>query len=343
MSEQPQGPGWWLASDGKYYPPQTAPYYPPPSDSQAVSTDGVVLVDHVEPSGKRSLARQWWFWTLLAVGVLVIIGLLTSGGGNPDEVAGTAPSLAESDEPEAAPTDSDGDGVPDSDDDFPNNPDAFDESDRDGDGVRNEDDFDPDDPAVQEAPDRDGDGVPDSEDAFPRDPERSKPDKDGDGVPDDEDDFPNNAEFSSDRDGDRVPDSQDDYPNDPTRSKALTRADFPALGEREWAIIAKNPDVKTGQRVVVYAEVSQFDAATGPEAFLAWTEATQGFETFDFSADTPVFYYGKSARQLENVIEGDFVKVWGTVEGSFSYDTQAGGNTTVPLISVEFIEVYGSG
>jgi len=30
MSEQPQGPGWWLASDGRYYPPQQQPGYPPP-------------------------------------------------------------------------------------------------------------------------------------------------------------------------------------------------------------------------------------------------------------------------------------------------------------------------
>ena len=29
MSEQPQGPGWWLASDGRYYPPQPGPAAPP--------------------------------------------------------------------------------------------------------------------------------------------------------------------------------------------------------------------------------------------------------------------------------------------------------------------------
>ena len=28
MSDSSQGPGWWLASDGKWYPPETAP---PPS------------------------------------------------------------------------------------------------------------------------------------------------------------------------------------------------------------------------------------------------------------------------------------------------------------------------
>src|SRR5690242_19736169 len=39
MSDESQGPGWWLASDGKWYPPESAPgappqYTPPPSYGQ---------------------------------------------------------------------------------------------------------------------------------------------------------------------------------------------------------------------------------------------------------------------------------------------------------------------
>ena len=30
MTDQSQGPGWWLASDGKWYPPDQAPAVPPP-------------------------------------------------------------------------------------------------------------------------------------------------------------------------------------------------------------------------------------------------------------------------------------------------------------------------
>jgi hypothetical protein len=30
MSDASQGPGWWLASDGKWYPPESAPAPPPP-------------------------------------------------------------------------------------------------------------------------------------------------------------------------------------------------------------------------------------------------------------------------------------------------------------------------
>ena len=30
MSQQPQGPGWWQASDGRWYPPQPPPQFGPP-------------------------------------------------------------------------------------------------------------------------------------------------------------------------------------------------------------------------------------------------------------------------------------------------------------------------
>lgn len=33
MSDQSQGPGWWIASDGKWYPPQQAARLPPPPAS----------------------------------------------------------------------------------------------------------------------------------------------------------------------------------------------------------------------------------------------------------------------------------------------------------------------
>jgi len=72
--------------------------------------------------------------------------------------------------------DSDGDGVPDEDDAFPNDPTEWD--------------------------DTDGDGVGDNADAFPNDPTETT-DTDGDGIG-------NNADPDDDNDG--VPDGQDDFP-----------------------------------------------------------------------------------------------------------------------------------
>ena len=43
MSDAPQGPGWWQASDGKWYPPSASPAYaPPPYGLPTASTPGKV-------------------------------------------------------------------------------------------------------------------------------------------------------------------------------------------------------------------------------------------------------------------------------------------------------------
>lgn len=123
--------------------------------------------------------------------------------------------------------DSDGDGVSDADDAFPNDP--TETTDSDGDQVGDNADAFPDDP--EETTDTDGDGVgnvadedddgdgaPDVEDAFPLDPEESA-DSDGDTVGDNADEFPNDPEETTDSDGDGVGDNGDAFPMDPNRSE----------------------------------------------------------------------------------------------------------------------------
>lgn len=39
MSDAPQGPGWWEASDGKWYPPEQAPGTAPPADAPSPPSD----------------------------------------------------------------------------------------------------------------------------------------------------------------------------------------------------------------------------------------------------------------------------------------------------------------
>jgi|GEM_PF-1903189 len=95
-----------------------------------------------------------------------------------------------------AEVDTDGDGVPDSSDAFPNDP--GDAVDTDGDGIGDNAD-----------PDDDGDGIPDAEDQNPLEADPPAADFDGDGIPDVDD---------PDDDDDGVPDLDDDYPFDDTRS-----------------------------------------------------------------------------------------------------------------------------
>lgn len=109
------------------------------------------------------------------------------------------------------PRDSDGDGVPDDRDAFPNDPTEW--SDLDHDGIGDNSD-----------PDIDGDGFPNAQDAFPFDPAEHA-DLDGDGIGDNAD---------PDRDGDGVPNATDAFPNDPTESADL---DHDGIGDNS------DPDV----------------------------------------------------------------------------------------------------
>ena len=121
--------------------------------------------------------------------------------------------------------DSDGDGVGDNSDAFPL--DAAETTDTDGDGVGDNGDAFPMNGA--ETADTDGDGVGDNGDACPEDPDGSvdsdgdgvcdgsttgDQDSDGDGVPDNEDAFPNDSSESVDSDGDGVGDNADAFPQD---------------------------------------------------------------------------------------------------------------------------------
>jgi outer membrane protein OmpA-like peptidoglycan-associated protein len=119
------------------------------------------------------------------------------------------------------PGDKDGDGIPDSVDACPEEP-------EDKDGFQDEDGC-PD-------PDNDGDGIPDPADKCPNEPEDKdgfqdedgcpELDNDGDGIPDSADKCPNEPEDKDgfededgcpddDNDGDGIPDSADKCPNDP--------------------------------------------------------------------------------------------------------------------------------
>jgi outer membrane protein OmpA-like peptidoglycan-associated protein len=122
---------------------------------------------------------------------------------------------------EASRNDRDGDGIPDSVDACPDEP-------EDKDGFQDEDGC-PD-------PDNDGDGIPDAIDKCPNEPEDKDgfqdadgcpdPDNDGDGIPDSVDKCPNDPEDfdgfqdadgcpDDDNDGDGIPDKLDKCPNDP--------------------------------------------------------------------------------------------------------------------------------
>ncbi len=110
------------------------------------------------------------------------------------------------------PVDTDGDGVPDDEDAFPNDPTEW--ADTDGDGYGDNSDVFPNDST--EWLDSDSDGHGDNSDAFPNDASEWA-DTDGDGYGDNSDAFPQDSAEWVDTDGDGHGDNSDYYPNDASK------------------------------------------------------------------------------------------------------------------------------
>jgi hypothetical protein len=71
MSDQSQGPGWWLASDGKWYPPDQAPAMPPP-ETWAAPPVGPPASSGMSTGAKAALAVVGGVFALIALAVLAI-------------------------------------------------------------------------------------------------------------------------------------------------------------------------------------------------------------------------------------------------------------------------------
>jgi hypothetical protein len=116
-----------------------------------------------------------------------------------------------------------------------------------------------------------------------------------------------------------------------TEAPVAIPAKFAALSKRNWQKVVKSPDTYIGKGYRVWACIFQFDAATGDDGFLAnttYAKPGEWYEVGDIAAFTG------DAGLLADFVEGDIAVVSGVVLGSYSYDTQAGGNTTVPAFQV---------
>jgi hypothetical protein len=108
---------------------------------------------------------------------------------------------------------------------------------------------------------------------------------------------------------------------------------------RQWAKVVKSPDNYIGKRYIIYGEVTQFDSATGDDAFLADTAYKNTTDYGYFDGENTML--NGDAAKLSDVVEKDVFRATVTVLGSYSYDTQIGGNTTVPELQINKIKVIG--
>lgn len=114
------------------------------------------------------------------------------------------------------------------------------------------------------------------------------------------------------------------------RKKKIANANF--VSKRDLARVFKDPDSHKGELFKVWGEVAQFDAATGTDAFLA-SAAHADTRSYGYFEGENAFFTGR-ADALDNLVEDDIFTATVEVTGSLSYDTQVGGNTTVPQFKV---------
>lgn len=117
-----------------------------------------------------------------------------------------------------------------------------------------------------------------------------------------------------------------------------TAVEYKKLSMRSWRKVVKAPDDYIGRSYQVWGCIWQFDAATGPDSFLA--QAAPKRLDYWYSDGENASFTGDAGR-LSDFVEGDIVVMNVTVLGSYSYDTQAGGNTTVPSFLVNKITRKG--
>lgn len=184
--------------------------------------------------------------------------------------------------------------------------------------------------ATTKTSDTDGDGVSDKNDAFPEDPDEWT-DVNDNGVGDNADDKAeaDAAEAKQIADEKKAAQAKEDE-----RKKKIDNAEF--ASERDLSLVFKDPDSRTGELFKVWGEVTQFDAATGIDTFLANTASSDTRSYGYFEGENAIFAGDASA--LEDFVEDDLFVATVEVAGSLSYDTQMGGNTTVPQFTVLKIE-----
>jgi hypothetical protein len=83
----------------------------------------------------------------------------------------------------------------------------------------------------------------------------------------------------------------------------------------------------------------RLSSATGDDNFLADAAHRNTMSDGFFDGEDTLLI--GNAKQLDDLVEDDVFRASGIVLGKIDYDTQIGGNTTVPLLEVNGIKVIG--
>ncbi|WP_051297331.1 DUF4190 domain-containing protein [Brevibacterium album] len=126
-----------------------------------------------------------------------------------------------------------------------------------------------------------------------------------------------------------------------SQTEGLERSDFAEVEDRDFAQIAKAPDDHTGEHIVVYGQITQLDSATGKCTMRVNVAESRQNEFYEYDENAVVFAGDRvsDCPAMDSLVTDDVVKLWVTVEGSYSYTTMIGGSTTVPAFGLFEVEV----
>ncbi|KUI15404.1 hypothetical protein AU191_06735 [Mycolicibacterium acapulense] len=116
----------------------------------------------------------------------------------------------------------------------------------------------------------------------------------------------------------------------------LDRSTYATVTQRDFALMAKDPDAWAGRKIVVYGVITQFDSATGATSFRADTGPAPVMDVYDYDQNTMIT--ARDADMVANFVEKDRVTMYVEVQGSMTYETQIGGSTTVPSMTANIID-----
>lgn len=113
---------------------------------------------------------------------------------------------------------------------------------------------------------------------------------------------------------------------------------YTAISTRDWQLIEKDPDSHYGEKYVIYGYVTQADASTGTEGFRASTGGEQT-DWYNYDINTIVI---ADSDIVANVVTDDIVQMYVEVLGSYTYETQIGGETTAVSVQANILNTLGT-
>ncbi|MGJ9404563.1 DUF2510 domain-containing protein [Arthrobacter sp. KK5.5] len=115
--------------------------------------------------------------------------------------------------------------------------------------------------------------------------------------------------------------------------------DYAAPDARTLALIVKNPEPHLGEKLSLFARISQFDEATGECMFRADTAHEEGEDSWDYEHNVVFTAGAVGCEDLQVYVEDDIIRVLATVAGTESYSGMMGQGLSVPLMQVDEIEL----